>query len=67
MFIFSSKFVFHAIPGVHTGFTVWGGGGGGKLKTFGVYVMGVHKQAPSSGDLGAAPQFFFVAKSMLSD
>ena len=26
-----------------------GGGGGGELKTFGFYVMGVHKQAPSRG------------------
>ena len=36
--------------------------GGGKLKTFGVYVMGVHKQAQVGG-LGG----FFFAKSMLSD
>ena len=48
--------------GVHTGFTVWGGGGGGGLKTFGIYVMGVHKQAPS-----VAPSQIFFAKSILSD
>ena len=34
-----------SLAGVHRGFTVWGG----KLKTFGVYVMGVHKQAPNRG------------------
>ena len=34
--------------------------GGGKLKTFGVYVMGVHKQAPSWGVWGCPlpPDFF---------
>ena len=42
---------------VHTGFTVWGGGGG--TQTSGVYVMGVHKQAPSRGAWGhASPRIF---------
>ena len=46
--------------GVHTGFTVWGGGG--ELKTFGVYVMGLHKQAPSRGVWGLSPSRFFLCK-----
>ena len=35
-------------------------GGGGELKMFGIYVMGVHKQAPSRGVWGLPPRFFFV-------
>ena len=52
--------------GVHTGFTVWGG----KLKTFGVYVMGVHKQAPSRGGGGGgvcpSPPDFFLLQNRCS-
>ena len=36
------------------------GGGGGKLKTFGVYVMGVHRQAPSWEVWGMSLQIFIL-------
>ena len=40
-------------------YRIYSFGGGGELKMFGVYVMGVHKQAQSTGVWGLPPRFFF--------
>ena len=43
-------------------YSLGGGGGGGELKTFGVYVMGVHKQAPSRGVWRLPPPQIFLGE-----
>ena len=47
------------VRGSYRIYSLGGGGGGGELKTFGIYVMGVHKQAPSRGVWGLPPPNFF--------